>query len=111
MANPARIVVIGSCNVDLTTFSDRFPSPGETMFGQRFDLGFGGKGANQAVAAKRCGADVAMVARVGSDLFGGATIRNFEALGIDASHVREIDGQSSGVAPIFVDPSGQNRII
>jgi len=106
-----RIVVVGSCNVDLTTFTDRFPNPGETMFGTRFDLGFGGKGANQAVAAKRCGADVAMVARVGSDLFGEATVRNFERLGIDASHVRLLDGLSSGVAPIFVDPSGQNRII
>ncbi|HYM24203.1 MAG TPA: ribokinase, partial [Vicinamibacterales bacterium] len=108
--NP-RIVVVGSCNVDLTTFTDRFPQPGETMFGRRFDLGFGGKGANQAVAAKRCGADVAMVARVGSDLFGEATVRNFERLGIDASHVRIVEGQSSGVAPIFVEPGGQNRII
>jgi ribokinase len=107
----SRIVVVGSCNVDLTTFTDRFPNPGETMFGTRFDLGFGGKGANQAVAAKRCGADVAMVARVGNDLFGEATVRNFERLGIDASHVRVLDGMSSGVAPIFVDPGGQNRII
>ena len=106
-----RIVVVGSCNVDLTTFTDRFPEPGETMFGARFDLGFGGKGANQAVAAKRCGAEVAMVARVGGDLFGDATVRNFERLGIDASHVRVLDGLSSGVAPIFVDPTGQNRII
>jgi len=106
-----RIVVVGSCNVDLTTFTDRFPNPGETMFGTRFDLGCGGKGANQALAAKRWGADVAMVARVGSDLFGEATVRNFERLGIDASHVRLLDGLSSGVAPIFVDPSGQNRII
>ncbi|HMD37187.1 MAG TPA: ribokinase [Vicinamibacterales bacterium] len=106
-----RIVVVGSCNVDLTTFTDRFPKPGETMFGTRFDLGFGGKGANQAVAAKRCGADVAMVARVGNDLFGEATVRNFERLAIDATHVRILDGLSSGVAPIFVDPSGQNRII
>ena len=106
-----RIVVVGSCNVDLTTFTDRFPNPGETMFGTGFDLGFGGKGANQAVAAKRCGADVAMVARVGNDLFGDATVRNFERLGIDARHVRVLDGVSSGVAPIFVDPGGQNRII
>jgi len=108
---PARLLVIGSCNVDLTTFSDRFPNAGETMFGARFDLGFGGKGANQAVAARRCGADVAMVARVGADLFGEATLANFRDVGIDATHVRCVDGVSSGVAPIFVDPSGQNRII
>ncbi|HEV3140528.1 MAG TPA: ribokinase [Vicinamibacterales bacterium] len=111
MSKPPRVVVIGSCNVDLTTFTDRFPSPGETMFGSRFDLGFGGKGANQAVAARRCGAEVAMVARVGRDLFGESTVANFTSLGIDASHVRVLDGVSSGVAPIFVDSSGQNRII
>lgn len=105
------IAVVGSCNVDLTTFNDVFPRPGETIFGKKFDLGFGGKGANQAVAAKLCGASVAMVAKVGSDLFGPATIRNFEAQGIDASHVRVADGISSGVAPIFVEPNGQNRII
>jgi ribokinase len=111
MSRSARIVIVGSCNVDLTTFTDRFPSPGETIFGSRFDLGFGGKGANQAVAARRCGAEVSMVACVGNDLFGQATVDNFERLGIDASHVRVADGLSSGVAPIFVDPSGQNRII
>ena len=63
------------------------------------------------MAAKLCGADVCMVARVGSDLFGPATIKNFEAMGIDATHVKQVEGVSSGVAPIFVEPSGQNRII
>ena len=111
MAKRPRIAVIGSANVDLTTFAAQFPRPGETIFGQNFDLGFGGKGANQAVAARLCGADVFMVARVGDDLFGPATIANFEKLGIDASHVRQVRGVSSGVAPIFVEPSGQNRII
>ena len=70
MAKIPRIAVVGSANIDLTTFTDRFPKPGETIFGQKFDLGFGGKGANQAVAAKLSGANVFMVARVGSDLFG-----------------------------------------
>jgi ribokinase len=111
MARRPRIAVIGSANIDLTTFSDRFPKAGETIFGQKFDLGFGGKGANQAVAARLCGADVFMVARVGSDLFGPATIDNFKKLGIDATHVKQIEGVSSGVAPIFVEPNGQNRII
>jgi ribokinase len=106
-----RVAVVGSANIDLTTFADRFPKPGETIFGQRFDLGFGGKGANQAVAARLCGADVFMVARVGSDLFGPATIDNFKRLGIDTSHVKQVEGLSSGVAPIFVDPDGQNRIL
>jgi ribokinase len=111
MEKRPRIAVVGSANVDLTTFADRFPKPGETIFGRKFDLGFGGKGANQAVAARLCGAEVFMVARVGDDLFGPSTIRNFEQLGIDATHVRQVKGVSSGVAPIFVEPSGQNRII
>ena len=111
MSRRSRIAVVGSANVDLTTFSDRFPKAGETIFGNDFDLGWGGKGANQAVAARLCGAEVAMVARVGDDLFGPATIRNFESQGIDATHVRIIAGASSGVAPIFVESNGQNRII
>jgi ribokinase len=111
MEKQSKIAVVGSANVDLITFNDTFPRPGETIFGKKFDLGFGGKGANQAVAARRCGASVAMVAKVGSDLFGPATIQNFESLGIDASHVRLAEGISTGVAPIFVDPTGQNRIL
>jgi ribokinase len=111
MARRPRIAVVGSANIDLTTFTDQFPKPGETIFGQKFDLGFGGKGANQAVAARLCGADVFMVARVGSDLFGPATIENFKKLGIDATHVKQVEGLSSGVAPIFVEPNGQNRIL
>ena len=107
----ARIAVVGSANVDLTSFTDHFPKPGETVFGDSFDLGFGGKGANQAVAAKYCGAKVQMVARVGDDLFGPATIQNFKSLGIGARHVKTVKGVSSGVAPIFVDKSGQNRIV
>jgi len=107
----ARIVVVGSANVDLTTFTDKFPKPGETLFGKSFDLGFGGKGANQAVAAAYCGANVQMVARVGDDLFGPATIDNFKKLGIGAKHVRTVKGASSGVAPIFVEANGQNRIL
>jgi ribokinase len=111
MAKRPRIAVIGSANIDLTTFNDRFPKAGETIFGQRFDLGFGGKGANQAVASRLCGAEVFMVARVGSDLFGPATIENFKKQGIDATHVTQTEGVSSGVAPIFVETSGQNRIL
>lgn len=111
MAKRPRIAVVGSANIDLTTFAGRFPKPGETIFGDSFDLGFGGKGANQAVASRLCGADVFMVARVGSDLFGPATIENFKKQGIDATHVKQIEGVSSGVAPIFVEPNGQNRIL
>ena len=111
MAKRPRIAVVGSANIDLTTFAERFPKPGETIFGDKFDLGFGGKGANQAVAARLCGAEVFMVARVGSDLFGPATIENFRKQGIDPTHVKQVEGLSSGVAPIFVEPNGQNRIL
>jgi len=111
MSKRPRIAVVGSANTDLTTFTSQFPKPGETIFAQKFNLGFGGKGANQAVAARLCGAEVAMVARVGSDLFGPATIENFRQQGIDPTHVKQVEGLSSGVAPIFVDPSGQNRIL
>jgi len=111
MARSPRIAVIGSANTDLTTFADAFPRPGETIFGKSFDLGFGGKGANQAVAARLCGAEVIMVAKLGSDLFGEATVKNFASFGIDTTHVGIVEGVSSGVAPIFVEPNGQNRII
>src|ERR1700756_196822 len=98
MPKRPRIAVVGSANIDLTTFTSRFPKPGETIFGDSFDLGFGGKGANQATASRLCGAEVFMIARVGTDLFGPATIENFKRLGIDASHVRQVPGVSSGVA-------------
>ncbi len=111
MAITPRIAVIGSANTDLITFAERFPRPGETLFGQNFDLGFGGKGANQAVAARLCGAEVLMVAKVGNDLFGEATVRNFNTFGVNTSHVKIIDAAPTGVAPIFVEPGGQNRII
>jgi ribokinase len=111
MARAPRIAVIGSANTDLVTFADTFPRPGETIFGQRFDIGFGGKGANQAVAARLCGAEVLMIAKIGDDLFGEATIKNFQSFGIDTRHVQIVPGVSTGVAPIFVEPNGQNRII
>jgi ribokinase len=111
MPSTPRIAVVGSANTDLITFADAFPRPGETIFGRDFDLGFGGKGANQAVAARLCGGEVLMVAKVGNDLFGEATVKNFASLGIDTTHVGILEGVPTGVAPIFVEPGGQNRII
>jgi len=110
MNRKPHIVVVGSANIDMVTYTDAIPRPGETIFGKEFSLGYGGKGANQAVAARLCGADVSMVARVGDDLFGPATVKNFESFGIDTKHVLVTPGVSSGVAPIFVDSTGQNRI-
>ncbi|MEO6061676.1 MAG: ribokinase [Thermoflexales bacterium] len=105
------IVVVGSSNMDLITYAPRLPAPGETLMGTRFQTGYGGKGANQAVAAARMGASVAMVARVGADVFGADMLANFAAQGIDVSHVSRTEGVSSGVAPIAVDDAGRNAII
>ena len=107
----ARIGVIGSNMVDLVTYVGRMPDAGETLVAPRFEMGAGGKGANQAVAAAKLGSEVVMVSCVGDDLFGGNTRRNLADLGIDARHVRVVPGLSSGVAPIFVEPNGENRIL
>jgi ribokinase len=97
--------------VDLITYTDRMPDPGETIEAPRFEMGCGGKGANQAIAAARLGAEVMMVTKVGDDIFADNTIRNLEISGIDTRFVERVPGTSSGVAPIFVEPSGENSIL
>lgn len=106
-----RIGVIGSNMVDLITYVDRMPEAGETLAALSFAMGHGGKGANQAVAAAKLGGDVLLVTRVGDDLFGDGTMRHLSALGMDTRHVRVVPGARSGVASIFVDPAGENRIL
>ena len=106
-----KVTVIGSNMMDLITYVQRFPVPGETVEAHRFDLGFGGKGANQAVAAAKLGAEVHMVTNVGDDLFADAVIENLKSHGINADLVKKIPGVSSGVAPIFVDEQGENSIL
>ncbi|RZS88427.1 ribokinase [Phyllobacterium myrsinacearum] len=106
-----RIAVVGSNMTDLVTSIIRMPAPGETLEAPAFAMGFGGKGANQAVAAARLGAEVMMVTKVGDDVFGQSTIDNLRTNGIDISHVGMVPGQSSGVAPIFVDETGENSIL
>lgn len=107
----ARIAVVGSNMTDLVTYITRMPARGETLEAPRFEIGPGGKGANQAVAAARLGSDVLMVTKVGDDVFGRNTLENLRAQGIDATHVGVVEGVSSGVAPIFVEPSGENSIL
>ncbi len=97
--------------VDLITYVNRMPKSGETLEAPDFRLGFGGKGANQAVAAAILGADVAMITKIGDDLFGSHTKENFVKFGIDTSHVEVEKGTTSGVAPIFVEPDSSNRIL
>ncbi len=106
-----RIAVVGSNMTDLVTSIIRMPAPGETLEAPEFSMGFGGKGANQAVAAARLGADVLMLTKVGDDVFGQSTINNLKDNGIDISHVGTVPGKSSGVAPIFVDETGENSIL
>lgn len=106
-----RIGVIGSCMMDLVTYVERMPEAGETLVAPRFAMGFGGKGANQAVAAALLGSEVMMVAKVGDDPFGESTAANFRAHRIDCRFVEKVAGVSNGVAPIFVEPSGENRIL
>ena len=105
-----RIMVVGSTMIDMITYSKKIPNAGETVIGDTFALGFGGKGANQAVMARRLGATVFMVNTLGDDVFGDTTVKNFESQGIDTSLIKRVSG-ASGVAPIWVEPSGANRII
>jgi ribokinase len=107
---PPAIVVVGSMNIDLIAYAERAPGPGETVIGERFQSGFGGKGANQAVMARLLGAEVAFVGALGDDLYATMTLENFARLGIDSSGVMRVAG-SSGVAPIWVEADGTNRII
>ena len=105
-----QILIIGAANTDLTAYVDRIPEGGETIHGDIFTTGFGGKGANQAVAAKRAGADVALIAGLGADIFGENTNAHLEAEGVNTSGIF-YGKQPSGVAHIWVDSKGENRII
>jgi ribokinase len=107
----ASIAVVGSLNMDLVIRSPHIPRPGETIIGGEFHTVPGGKGANQAVAAARLGAQVSMVGRVGHDAFGSALLENLDADGIDHTFVIQ-DGQAAtGVALIVVDDHGENSIV
>lgn len=106
-----QIAVIGSCMVDLIAYTDTVPKAGETLVANEFAMGCGGKGANQAVAASRLGADVLMMGRVGDDAFADNTLANFEKYGVSTEFVTRVPGVSSGVAPIWVDADSQNRIL
>ena len=104
------IVVFGSLNVDLTARVERFPEPGETVAGISFAVVPGGKGANQALAARRAGAAVAMVGAVGDDAFGPTALAGLSDAGVDIRNVRRLDG-ATGIAVIVVDSRGQNSIV
>jgi ribokinase len=104
------LVVLGSANRDYTVLVDRHPVPGETVLGQKLSVATGGKGANQAVAAARAGAQPIFVGAVGSDSVGTEILADLDARGVDIAHVVRAD-DPSGIALIQVDASGENTIV
>lgn len=111
MAKQPKICVVGSSMIDMISKVPRLPKLGETLVGRSFHLGYGGKGANQAVMAAKLGARVTMVNKVGRDVFGEGTLGNYREQGIDTTHVMFDESRFSGVAPIFVDDNAQNFIV
>ena len=109
MSKPV-IAVVGSAMMDLTAYADKLPEPGQTLVGNEFTTGFGGKGANQAVMAAISGAEVYFIGKVGSDVFGDAISKNFKDRGIRDNYLIR-DALPTGVAHIWVEASGENRII
>lgn len=107
----AKIVVVGSFNADLVSYMKRMPRPGETVPGERFATGAGGKGSNQAVAAARLGADVTFIGRVGNDVFAELAYEIWDAEGVKREFVKRDSDVATGVAPILVDSSGENMIV
>ncbi|MEU1207224.1 ribokinase [Nocardia sp. NPDC005825] len=106
----ARIAVVGSINMDLVTTVGRRPEAGETVSGDGFALVPGGKGSNQAIAARRAGAEVEFVGSVGSDVFADALRKALREDGVGVARLREVDGPC-GIATIVVDAGGENTII
>ncbi|KAH8236038.1 hypothetical protein KR038_005845 [Drosophila bunnanda] len=111
MAEPIEVLVFGSAIIDFICYTPRLPKPGETLHGNSFQTGFGGKGANQCVAAARQGSRTALVAKLGADSFGGDYLRQLIAEGVNVGHVQQLEGQTTGVAQIAVSDGGENNII
>ena len=107
----SNVCVVGAANIDLISYVPRLPELGETLHGTTFRMGYGGKGANQAVMAAKLGATVSMVTKLGRDTFGDGTLENFRSMGVDTGFVSFTEEAASGVAPIFVDPAGSNAIV
>ncbi len=105
-----KIVVVGSSNTDMVVRTEHLPMRGETVLGEKFIMTAGGKGANQAVAAARLGAEVTFVARLGRDLFGEQALAGYQAEGINTAYMVRDDDEPSGVALIVVDRQAENII-
>jgi len=106
-----KIFVVGASNMDLISYVPRMPEWGETLHGNRFHMGYGGKGANQAVMAAKLGGEVKIITKLGNDIFGENTLKNYKSMGMDTKWVFFTDKAFSGVAPITVNTEGNNAII
>ncbi len=106
----SKVIVVGSANLDFTVAVDRLPKPGETVLGGEFSRSFGGKGANQAVAAKRAGADVVLLAKLGNDPNGWLIEQHLLSVGLPKEGLLQDPARPTGVALIVVDRTGQNQI-
>ena len=107
----AKIVVVGSCNIDITVECDRWAKPGETIFGNRLTVNPGGKGANQAVAAARLGAEVKMVGCIGDDVYGQLVLKALKENNVDCTYVKVLPGENSGTAHITVAENDNSIIV
>ena len=104
------VLIVGSSNMDLNIYSERFPNPGETVTGGVFEQFLGGKGANQAVASARSGSRTTFIAKIGTDSFGNQMISQFKSEGINVEHINRDSKEPSGVAFILIDKNGENMI-
>jgi len=107
----SRVIVVGSANIDLIARVEHLPAPGETVLGSEVVQRPGGKGANQAVAARRLGADTTMFAAVGPDAFGDAVVAALHAEGVRAEHVTRVPEAATGIAMVIVAATGENSIV
>ncbi len=104
------VLIVGSSNIDLNIYSERFPNPGETVTGGVFKQFLGGKGANQAVASARSGSKTTFIGKIGTDTFGDQMISQLKTEGINIEHIIRDSSESSGVAVILIDKTGENMI-
>ena len=104
------VAIFGSINMDVIAYLDRLPKPGETLHGSGYKMGLGGKGANQAVAARKLGSEVRFIGRTGADSFGDAARAELTSYDVDLTHIRRDVGSATGIAIIKVGEGGQNMI-
>lgn len=105
------VLVFGSANIDLNCYVQRLPRTGETLHGHKFATGYGGKGANQCVAAAKMGAQTAMIAKVGDDAWGPTYVESMKKEGINTDHMEILKGETTGIAQICVADNGENHIV